>query len=135
MTLEEELSQLNAYHFFREFTFSKTQFKPDPQLELELADSVIYLDDLLVVFQAKERNAPSGTTAEKERKWFEETVVKRGTRQIRDTLSYIKTYPVIEVSNQWGHVFNLAAANIAALHKIVETVSPHFSISFSRNER
>jgi len=58
------------------------------------------------------------TTPQKERRWFEETVVKRATRQIRDTLSYLKTYPVVEVSNEWGHAFNVAAAKIATLHKI-----------------
>ena len=119
MTFEEELSKANTNHFFREFTFSKNQFKPNPQSELELADSVIYLDDLLIVFQVKEREALPDTTPEQEKKWFKQQVLNRATRQIRDTLRYLKTYPVVEVTNGWGHVFNIAAAEIKKFCKVV----------------
>lgn len=104
MSFENRVGQLNASYFFQEFTFSKNTFKPNPNSELELADSVVWLDDLLIVSQVKERNAPADTTPESERKWFEDEIVKKATRQIRDTLSYLKEYSEIELSNNRGHV-------------------------------
>jgi len=124
MKFEDAIGELNAAYFFREFTFSSNTFKPNPTAELELADKVVWLDDLLVVYQVKERNAPSGTTSENERKWFAKEIVKHATRQIRDTLSYLKTYPQIELSNNRGHMFNLATAQVDRPHKLV-VYSPH----------
>jgi hypothetical protein len=119
MSFEDELAKLNAFFFFREFTFSSNQFKPAPQIELELADAVIWLDDFLIVAQIKERNAPASTTSEREEKWFNDTVVRAATRQIRNTLGYLKTYDSIEVHNDQGHQFNLAQAKVKCIHKVV----------------
>jgi hypothetical protein len=119
MSFEDELAKLNAFFFFREFTFSRNQFKPVPQIELELADSVIWLDNFLIVAQVKERNAPPGVTSEQEEKWFNDSVVKLATRQIRNTLAYLKTYDSIEVHNNQGHRFNLAQAKVKCIHKVV----------------
>jgi hypothetical protein len=121
---EEAVGQLNALYFFNEFTFSTTTFKPNPANELELADKVVWLDDLLILSQIKERNAPPDTTEANERKWFRDEVLKKATRQIRDTLTYMKTYPAIEVRNNRGEVFNLARAQVTQTHKLV-IYDPH----------
>src|SRR5262249_32028549 len=113
----------NAAYFFREFTFSKNTFKPNPKDELELADTVVWLDDFLIVSQLKERNAPAGTTAEKEEAWYKE-MRKRATEQIRNTLTYLKTYPSIEVVNNRGHAFDIASAHFTQIHKLI-IYSPH----------
>jgi hypothetical protein len=119
VSFEEEVGELNAAYFFREFSFSSNTFKPDPKAELELADTVVWLDDFLIVSQLKERKAPKNATADKELTWLSEEVVKKATRQVRDTLSYLKTYSQIEVSNNRGHVFNLANAGAKQIHKLV----------------
>jgi hypothetical protein len=124
MSFEDTIGQVNAGYFFREFTFSTNTFKPGPNAQLELADEVVWLDNLLIVSQIKERQAPADTTAENERKWFADEVTKKATRQIRDTLRYLKTYPHIEVSNNRGRAFNIATANVTHLHKLV-IYSPH----------
>ena len=67
MAFEDALGKLNADYFFREFTFSSNKFKPNPNEELELADNVVWLDDLMIVYQVKERNAPVDTTPEREK--------------------------------------------------------------------
>jgi hypothetical protein len=119
MTFEEKVSQLNAAYFFREFTFSRNKFKPDANTELELADAVVSLDDLRIIYQVKERNAPADTTAAREAKWFKCEILKHATKQIRDTLEYLKKYPNIEVHNDRGHAFNLAEPSPGRLHKVV----------------
>jgi hypothetical protein len=116
---ESAVGRLNEAYFFREFTFSTNTFKPHPAKELELADKVVWLDDLMILAQIKERYAPQNTTASNERKWFEEEVLKKATRQIRDTLSYLKTYPQIKVRNNRRHVFNIASAAVTQRHKLV----------------
>jgi hypothetical protein len=121
---ETRVGQLNASYFFREFTFSTNTFKPNPARQLELADEVVWLDNFMILSQIKERNAPQDTTAANERKWFEAEVVKKGKRQIRDTLSYLETFPVIKVRNNRRHVFNIARAQVTKKHKLV-VYDPH----------
>jgi hypothetical protein len=121
---ENVVGKLNATYFFREFTFSTNTFKPNPASELELADKVVWLDDLMILSQIKERIAPPNTTADKERKWFADEVVKKATRQMRDTLSYLKTYSKIKVRNDRRHVFNIASAQVTQTHRIV-IYNPH----------
>ena len=62
MTFEESIAKLNKAFLFKEFTFSSNTFKPTPQEELELADSLIWLDDLLITFQVKERGKAGDST-------------------------------------------------------------------------
>lgn len=121
---EAEIGRINASYFFREFTFSSNTFKPDPKKELELADKIVWLDDLLIVSQLKERNPPPDTMSENESRWFRDEVLKKATRQVRDTISYLKTYPHIEVCNNRGHAFDIARARVTQLHKLV-VYDPH----------
>ena len=51
MNLEEKISSLNQNIFLKEFTYSKNKFSPTPSSEFELADNIIWLRDLLIVFQ------------------------------------------------------------------------------------
>lgn len=84
----------------------------------------MWLDDLLIVSQVKERNAPAKTTEENERKWFSQAVLKKATSQVRDTLSYLGKYSKIELRNNRGHVFNIASAQVTERHKLV-IYDPH----------
>ena len=70
MNFQEKISKLNKHFFYKEFTFSNTNFKPTPSDEFELADNIIWLDDMLVIFQLKERFAPNNHDSDSERKWF-----------------------------------------------------------------
>jgi hypothetical protein len=123
-SFEERVALLNASYFFREFTFSRNKFKPNPASEVELADAVVSLDDLRIIYQVKERNVPPGTTVEKEEKWFKSEVLGKATKQVRDTLVYLQKYSQIEVCNDRGHKFNLAAATVPHIHKLI-VYKPH----------
>ncbi|MCD6487099.1 MAG: hypothetical protein J7K35_07220 [Syntrophobacterales bacterium] len=116
--LEQYTSELNSNVFFREFSFAKNKFSPKPKEELEFADHVVWLDDLMLVFQCKERNIFE-SNSENEKKWFNNKVVREATKQIRNTLGYLADYREIYLTNDRNHVFNLATAKLNSINKIV----------------
>ena len=63
MTFEREIASLNEHFFFEEFTYSTNTFRPNPSTELELADSIIWLDDMLVLFQLRLNSQNVGTAS------------------------------------------------------------------------
>lgn len=119
LSLEEYLSQLNANIFLKEFSFAKNQFRPSPRKEVEFADHVIWLDDLLILYQLKERGAIGQATEKSEKNWFENKVLKKATKQIRNTLSYLNEHNDICIQNQRGYVFNVSTQAKNRLVKIV----------------
>ena len=130
MKFEGALGDLNQSYFFREFTYSTNTFKPDQRTELELADAVVWLEDFLIVIQAKERYASFGATAEDEENWFNKEVQGKAVTQIGNTLKYLRTYDSIELANNQGHKFDLADAKGKRIHKLVvyhpnDNLPPH----------
>ena len=119
MSFEEQLARLNEHYFFREFVFSKNTFRPSPEQQLELADNILWLHDLLIVYQLKERDVPRDSTAEGEARWFSRKVVGLGTRQIRDTLTFLERHAHIELENHRGHLFQLDRERVSTVQKIV----------------
>ena len=119
MTLEDQVSALNEHFFFKEFTYSDNTFSPRPSTELELADSIIWIDDMLIVFQLKGRQISSTTSPDRERSWFHRKVVSLGTKQIRDTVNYLNIHRHIVIKNHRGHEFELDTTRINTIHKIV----------------
>lgn len=124
MTLESHISQINENIFFKEFSFSRNEFSPHQESELEFADHVIWLDDLLITFQLKERDLSGVHTLETEITWFEKKVLGKATKQIRDTLRYLNTYEEINITNERGHVFNVVSGKISKRIHVV-SYSPH----------
>lgn len=119
LSLEEYLAQLNANIFLKEFSFAKNEFRPSPRREVEFADHVIWLDDLLILFQLKERGSIGQPTEESEKNWFEKKVLKKATKQIRDTLNYLNEHNEIHIRNQRGYVFNISTQAKNRLIKVV----------------
>lgn len=119
MTFEDEINGLNEYFFFKEFTYSDNKFKKPDGQEVEFADSIIFLDDFSFIFQIKERVNPFNSTEKKEKKWFKDKVIKKGTKQIRDTLSYIEDYPNASLVNNRGDSINIPTSSLSSIHKIV----------------
>jgi hypothetical protein len=124
MTLEKHIAQINGNIFLREFSYSRNEFSPLQESELEFADHVIWLDDLLIIFQLKERNLSGTHTRETEVNWFENKVLGKATKQIRDTLRYLNTYEEINITNERGHVFNVTSGKINKRIHVV-SYSPH----------
>lgn len=120
-TLDAEVAQTNAGFFFKEFSFSRTSFRPPEGTELELADHVVALGDRLIVSQLKERKAETPSDPELERKWFRKKVLADATKQIRDTLRYLHEFPV-EVVNDRGRSMRLGRSEPALSPRITKIV-------------
>jgi hypothetical protein len=135
VSLEADLGDANEMFFFREFTYSSAKFKPQKKNEYELADSVVWLDDFLIVAQLKERFPSFGATAEDEDSWFRSEVLEKAAKQITDTIRYLNSYDSITLVNRQGHKFNLANAKNKKAHKLVIYRSPNPLSALSRSHK
>jgi hypothetical protein len=81
MSFQDDIANLNELYFFREFTFSKNTFRPTANAELELADNIVWLDQILLIYQLKERNAAAASTPDAEQRWFKQKVLGKANRQ------------------------------------------------------
>jgi hypothetical protein len=105
--IDDILNSLNADRFLKEFSFAKNEFKPKPGEELEFADHVIHIGDLLIIFQQKKREISENQTFETEKKWFRNKVLNKARKQIKDTLKYFDNNKHIEIENQKGYRIDL----------------------------
>ena len=135
MAFEEDIAKPNEHFFFKEFTYSRNTFRPSPSAELELADSIIWLDHLTIVFQLKERGIHGLTTPDDEQKWFNKKVVSLGSRQIRDSITYLDVHKNIKLKNHRGHQFQLKTRSISKIHKIICYLGHHDLPLHCRNKK
>lgn len=119
MAFDDDLAHLNEWHFFKEFVYSKNTFQPATGQEVELADSLIWLGDTLVAYQLKERELVDGATAETEMRWFRNKILKKGTKQVRDTVAYLNSNNAIALRNHRGDTFELAFGTIQHFQKLI----------------
>lgn len=114
-TLSEEIcAQIAASCFFKELTFDKNEFTAESAQSYELADLVLWLDTHLVIIQCKEREAEADESAKAIEAWFRKKVIKKASRQTRDTLRFLNDHRDAEVRNMRGDRFairELAAPN------------------------
>lgn len=118
MTLEEFTAELNTTTFWKEFTFSETRFFPRPKQQLELADGIVKIGSLALVFQLKERTGET-LDPDTERKWFRGKVLRKATDQIKDTLRYLAENEEICLTNGQGHEIALKGTELKDVKKIV----------------
>jgi hypothetical protein len=111
--------ELHNLLFLEEFVFARNKFSPPSASELEFADAVVMLGDVLIIYQIKERFLEQAGNAAAERRWFKSKVLTNATKQVRDTLSYLQTYSEIRVPNERSHIFNLAARAFSEVIKVV----------------
>jgi len=118
--LESLTAELNRNIFYREFSFAKNEFVGvSPGQAKEFADHVVWIDDLLMVYQLKEREQIDAGDAEAERNWFKKKVLGDATRQVRDRLRFLQEHPVIDITNERGHTLNVNSARIKRIVKLV----------------
>ncbi len=119
MSFEDAVAELHENLFLREFTFSTATFVPPGGTQLELADSIIAIGSELAVVQVKERSPPLATTPQQERRWFQKKVLGDATRQVRDTIAYLRQQGVVSVANRRGLPVGLDVESVSSLHRIV----------------
>jgi hypothetical protein len=119
-TTADFISQvLHSLLFFEEFSFARNKFFPLGSSEVELADAVVLLDDVLLVFQIKERANVANSTSDGEKRWFHKKVLRDATKQIRDTLGYLASCDPILIKNEQGRQFDISSHRNRELIKIV----------------
>ncbi|TPK93177.1 MULTISPECIES: hypothetical protein [unclassified Mesorhizobium] len=118
MTLEEFTAQLNATTFWKEFTFSQTRFFPRPKQQVELADGIVKIGSLALLFQLKERSQETADP-DVERRWFQGKVLKKATSQIKDSLRYLSENEEIRLTNGQSHEIVVKGADLQDIKKIV----------------
>jgi hypothetical protein len=118
MTLEEYIAHLNGLAFWKEFTFAQNSFMPRPGAEFELADNLVWFGSYAIAMQLKQRNEET-EDPETERSWFQNKVLSQATRQIRDTLRFLREHEQIRITNERGHSFDIRGAELANITKIV----------------
>ncbi len=127
MSLEKRIAAIARTIFLPEFSFAANKFQVEKVGQMELADHVVWADDLLIAIQMKEREAGLP-----EANWFEEKVLKKATRQVRDTLSFLGKYEAIQIENQRGHRFNLEPATLKRKFMVVVYDEPASAIYRAR---
>lgn len=113
---EQEITQINQNVFFKEFTFDKNDFVIDNRNKVELADNVLWLDDLLIIIQIKEKDLKGNSSVED---WLKNKVFKKAKNQIKSTLRYLYEHKTISIAN--GHNDNhiLDIQKMVSIHSVV----------------
>ncbi len=116
---EKYISALHGGLFFDEFTYRLNKFVPENQKqELQLGDSVVWLDDLLFLYEIKERDKQHDNEQDAI-KWFKNKVLKLATNQIKKSVGYLNTFESIKLPNKQGHIFDLKKAANNYINKVV----------------
>ena len=91
---EKLLSSFSENYFYKELVYADLKFTPTGGTEIELADLIINLEDIILAIQLKERNEKDRTQDKNiEEKWLKKKC-KKAKEQIKDTISYITSEKV-----------------------------------------
>ncbi|MBL4898680.1 MAG: hypothetical protein JKX76_03415 [Colwellia sp.] len=129
---ENIVAKISSNVFYKEFTFDKNDFYPEDGNK-ELADTVLWLEDLLFVIQVKERKPSEVKSATEENKWFKNKVLKRAKEQIGNSIDFFNKYEKIEIKNIRNHTLDISKANLNGVNKVI-VYSPNSSFISTGNK-
>jgi hypothetical protein len=72
----------------------------------------------MTVMQLKQRGRPTDNP-DVERRWFENKVLGKATKQVRDTIRYLNETDSISITNEHEHSFEINASEIETIIKVV----------------
>jgi len=116
---EEYVRVVNDNLFLREFTFTENELKTKDNQEVELADNIVWLDEILLLIQVKWRNPKNIGTEEQEIKWFKNKVLNVAKGQIKSTIKYFEDTTNFEIENGRGFKVNLFDAPVSNSRKLI----------------
>ena len=93
---EKIIRSFSENYFYKELVYSNLNFnlKNGNNTEVEFADLIINLEDVILAIQLKERNKKDKTQDKNiEEKWLKKRC-KNAKKQIKDTISYINNETV-----------------------------------------
>lgn len=113
---EEEITLINQNVFFKEFTFDKNDFMIDNQSKVELADNILWLDDLLIIIQIKEKNLKGSSSVDT---WLRNKVLNKAKNQIKKTHEYLLANTSIPIANRRNQKHILNIRGIKVVHNLI----------------
>ena len=120
MSFEDVVATQNADIFTREFTYGSSLFKSQSGHELELCDGAVWIDDLLLLYQLKQRNPEHDThDPDKERRWFEKKVEKLAVGQLADTMRYLNQERSLPLMNRRGQTLEISTASPSTIQLVI----------------
>ena len=125
---ENIVTKISANVFYKEFTFDKNEFYGEDG-QKELADTILWLRDLLFIIQVKERTQTEIKSEIEEDNWFENTILRKAKSQIVNSIGYLNKYKEIKIKNVRNHSVNISYANITGINKVIVYMSNGSPIS------
>jgi hypothetical protein len=121
MDLEKYLADIHADYFLREFSYSASRFRGTDGQERELCDGAIWIGEMLILIQMKERNPnhDSGDSAT-ESKWVSKKVSKMAVNQLGLSLQYLDAELQLPLANLRSQIIDISNAKPSVIHKLVE---------------
>ena len=116
---EEFITRINQNVFYREFTFDRTEIITEQNNRVELADNILWIDDMLIVFQIKERNELNSKGQSNIENWFSNKVLKKAKDQIKNTNTWIRSCSTVELRNSNGQVLTMHPEDIGKIINII----------------
>lgn len=96
---EEILSAFSKMYFYNELVHDELKFTPVGHSEVELADLIVNLGEIILAIQLKARNEDEQTNdIEKENKWLA-SKSKKAKKQVKDTIEYITKGETLHFKN------------------------------------
>lgn len=115
---EIDVNTINTNVFFKEFTFGFENFiKNSEKSEIELADNIVWLDDVSIIYEVKERN-------QEERRvsfdiWFKNKIINKAVKQVKNTIKVLESQSGICIKNNRGHSIELNNIPLDNLGKVI----------------
>lgn len=122
--LERFVAQINANVFFAEFAFPSARLRVPGTGEYELADHLVLLDEIGLIFQLKERDLSAPRSAADLSAWFDAKIRKKAVKQIGDTQRLLGEHAGAEIPNDRGEIVRLPAAPPTKLASLVIYAAP-----------
>lgn len=124
---ETPFNTRNATVFLREFVYDSQTFRSTGNgQELEFCDGAIWIDDLLILYQLKERNSSHQNASEDaQAQWFTKKVERKAVDQLVASNEYLRSEHTLPLANLRGQVIDLRDAKPTTIHNIVIHNSPN----------
>lgn len=131
---EDVIAGINSNVFFKEFTFTDNKFKDiDSKDQFELGDNVVWLDDLLLIFEIKDRNVNEKSVDISG--WYKNKILKLAVKQIKKDQGYLNNSQEISIKNARGHVLDIKKALSCSCKKYIIIYTPDGEFTEERRNK
>lgn len=101
--LQDFIARQNENVFTRAFGFSSAQLPAVAEDDNHLAERVVVVDDIGFVFHVAEREHKSVLKTADLEKWIANQAVRKGVKQVQNTVDLLKKYISLSITNDFGH--------------------------------